>query len=84
MTPPDQRWLPYLKLCFGYLALLTLAALALTIALWKVEESTSYGLQYILGALTVLCGGWSQWAFGGTGGDDGTPVENVPSAADRA
>ena len=60
---PDERWLPFLKVLFGYLALLTLATLALAIALGKVEEKTSFGLQYILGGLTVMCGGWGNWAF---------------------
>ena|ERR1700743_22366 len=63
---PDTRWIPLLKIFFGYTALLTLALLAAAIALGKVEEKTSFGLQYILGALTVLCGGWSQWAFAGS------------------
>jgi hypothetical protein len=59
-----------LKVAFGYLALLALVALAAAIALGHVEEKTSFGLQYILGGLTTLCGGWSQWAFGATKSDE--------------
>lgn len=49
---------------FGFLLLLLLAVLAAIIAIGKVQESTSFGLQYILGALSVLAGGFAQWAFG--------------------
>lgn len=49
---------------FGFLLLLLLAALAAVIAIGHVEEKTSFGLQYILGALSVLSGGFAQWAFG--------------------
>jgi len=48
---------------FGFLLLLLLAVLAAIIALGKVEQNTSYGLQYILGALSTLAGGFAQWAF---------------------
>ena len=55
-----------LKMIFGFMLLVLLAVLAGVIALGKVEEKTSYGLQFILGALSVLAGGFANWAFGRT------------------
>lgn len=54
---------------FGFLLLLLLAILAGVIAVAHVEEKTSFGLQYILGALSVLSGGFAQWAFGSKADD---------------
>lgn len=48
---------------FGFALLVLLAALASIIALGKVEQQTSFGLQTILGALMTLAGGFAQWAF---------------------
>jgi len=48
---------------FGFFLLVLLAVLASIIALGKVEQQTSFGLQYILGALATLAGGFTQWAF---------------------
>lgn len=48
---------------FGFSLLVILAALAAIIALGKVEEHTSYGLQIVLGSLATLAGGFAQWAF---------------------
>lgn len=59
-----QSW----KMAFGFATLLVLAVLAMVIALGKVEESTSYGLPFVLGGLTTMAGGLAQWAFGNTGG----------------
>lgn len=53
-----------LRMIFGFVMLIALVALAATIALGKVEEKTSFGLQYILGALSAMAGGFAQWAFG--------------------
>lgn len=53
-----------LKMIFGFMLLALLAVLAGVIALARVEEKTSYGLQFILGALSVLSGGFANWAFG--------------------
>lgn len=64
---PDPKWLPFLKVVFGFLLLIALAILAAIIAIGKVEQNTSYGLDYILGGLTVMCGGFVQWAFGQVG-----------------
>ena len=60
---PDPGWLPFVKMMFGFLVLLTLVVLAAVIALGKVEMSTSFGLEGIIGALSVLAGGFAQWAF---------------------
>ena len=62
---PDERWLPFIKVVFGIVLLFVLAALAGLIALGKVEQNTSFGLTYILGALSTLAGGFAQWAFSG-------------------
>lgn len=51
------------RMIFGFCLLGLLAMLAGVIALGHVEEKTSFGLQYILGALSALSGGFSQWAF---------------------
>jgi len=52
-----------LKMLFGFLLMILVAAIALVIALGKVEQQTSCGLQDILGGLLVLCGSFSHWAF---------------------
>ena len=51
---------------FGFLALVVLATLAAIIALGKVNQDSSYGLDYILGGLTMMTGGFANWAFGTT------------------
>lgn len=63
-TAPDPGWLAYLKVLFGFLLLALLAVLAAIIALGKVEQNTSVGLQEILGGLLVLSGGFAHWCFG--------------------
>ena len=55
------------KMIFGFLALVVLATLAAIIALGKVNQESSYGLDYILGGLTMMVGVFSNWAFGSTG-----------------
>ena len=55
------------KMIFGFLSLVVMATLAAIIALGKVHQETSYGLDYILGGLTMMVGGFSNWAFGSTG-----------------
>jgi len=60
---PDYRWLPFLKMFFGFLLLLMLAVLAAMIALGKVEQGSSFGLEGIIGGLTALAGGFVNWAF---------------------
>lgn len=52
-----------LRMIFGFLTLAILAALAGVIAIGHVEENSSFGLQYILGALSAMAGGFTQWAF---------------------
>jgi hypothetical protein len=52
------------KAAFGFALLVVIATLAAIIALGKVEEKSSFGLQIILGCLTTLSGGFAAWAFG--------------------
>ena len=59
-----------LKLLFGFALLLVLAALAGLLVVYKVEQTTSYGLDMILGGLLTLSGGFAQWAFTGRKSDD--------------
>jgi uncharacterized membrane protein YoaK (UPF0700 family) len=49
---------------FGFVLLVLLAVLAGVVALGRVHQETSYGLDYILGSLATLAGGFAQWAFG--------------------
>jgi len=51
-------------MAFGFSILAVIAAVSLIIALGKVSQETSYGLEIVLGALAVLSGGFAQWAFG--------------------
>ena len=69
-TPPNPGWLPFLKILFGVLLLILLTALAAAIAIGKVEQNTSFGLQDLLGGLLVLSGAFSQWCFGGSKSKD--------------
>jgi thiol:disulfide interchange protein len=61
---PDPGWIPYLKMTFGFLLLVILGVLAAAIALGEVKESTSFGLDQVLGGLLVLAGGFAHWAYG--------------------
>ena len=72
---PDPRWLPFLKMTFGFLLLLMLAVLAALIALGKVEQGSSFGLEGIIGGLTALAGGFVNWAFTA---DRGASSEDKP------
>lgn len=51
------------RILFGLLLLVLLAALACVVAIGKVHQESSYGLEYILGSLATLAGGFAQWAF---------------------
>lgn len=64
MTAPDAKWIPFLKLVFGFMLLMVLAGISAVIAIAKVEQATSYGLEIILGAVAVLSGQFAQWCFG--------------------
>jgi hypothetical protein len=59
------------KAIFGFALLFIIAVVAVTIALGKVEENTSYGLQIILGCFATLAGGFANWAFGSRGNGKG-------------
>ena len=52
-----------LRMIFGFCLLGIYAILALAIAFGKIEETTSFGLQPILNALSGLSGAWAVWAF---------------------
>jgi hypothetical protein len=56
--------MPVLKMVFGYMLLVVLAALAAAIALGDVRGETSHGLDQILGGLLVITGAFAHWAFG--------------------
>lgn len=60
---PAPGWMPFLKMIFGFLLLLMLAILAAIIALGKVHQESSFGLEGIIGGLTALAGGFVNWAF---------------------
>jgi hypothetical protein len=49
---------------FGFALLGCVASLAAMIALGKVMEESSYGLQIILGCFATLTGAFAGWAFG--------------------
>ncbi len=51
------------RMLLGFLILLVVAILAMTIALGKVDQSSSFGLDIVLGSLATLVGGFAQWAF---------------------
>ncbi len=53
-----------LRMLFGFCVLGAITIIALVIAIGHVEEKTSYGLGMILGSLTSLAGGFTNWAFG--------------------
>lgn len=63
MPTPDSRWLPFCKIAFGFLLLVILATLAAAIGLGRVEATSSYGLDIILGGLLTLAGGFANWCF---------------------
>jgi hypothetical protein len=52
-----------LRMIFGFAILVVLAVLAGIIAVGKITQESSYGLEIVLGALAVLSGGFAQWAF---------------------
>jgi hypothetical protein len=51
------------RIMFGFCLLLAVAILAGIIALGHVEQTTSHGLDIVLGSLATLAGGFSNWAF---------------------
>lgn len=61
----DER----LKIIFGFALVFLLTILAAILGLGKVEQSTSFGLQDILGGLLVLSGSYGNWAFNSGRGD---------------
>ena len=69
LPEPDHRWIPFVKMLFGFLLVLVIATLAAAIALGKVHQDSSYGLPQLLGGLLVLAGQFAQWAFSASKGD---------------
>lgn len=63
MNITDDR----LKMIFGFSLLLVLAILAGVVAVGKITQESSFGLQEILSGLLVLAGGFAQWAFSSSG-----------------
>lgn len=53
-----------LKLFFGFMLLVILAALVCIIALGKVAKETSYGLDGLMTGLLLLTQQWASWCFG--------------------
>lgn len=51
------------KMFFGFSVLLVLSILAVVISVGHVEEKTSFGLSFVLGALSSLSGAFGNWAF---------------------
>lgn len=51
------------RMWFGFALLGIIATLAAIIALGKVEQQSSYGLDIVLGSLATLSGAFAQWAF---------------------
>lgn len=63
--PPDQGWIPFLKLLYGFFVTALIVGLALAVALGKVNKDTSYGLDGIVAGLSFLLAQFAQRAFGG-------------------
>jgi len=59
------------RMIFGFILLVLLAVLAGVVAIGHVKQDSSYGLDYILGSLATLAGGFAQWAFGKSETDKG-------------
>lgn len=57
-----DRW----KAVFGFCLLFVIGVLSAAIALGKVMQESSYGLQILLGCITTLSGAFAGWAFGRT------------------
>jgi hypothetical protein len=60
----DDRLKVVLAYAFGFCTLGAYFSLAVIIAIGKIEESTSFGLPIVLGALGPLGGAFVGWAFG--------------------
>lgn len=51
------------RMLFGFLVVVIIAVLAAFIALGKVHQESSFGLQILLGSLSTLAGSFAAWAF---------------------
>lgn len=54
----DAGWM------YGYCLLASICGLIALIAFGKVEEKTSYGLQWLVAALVLITQQWASWKFG--------------------
>ncbi len=57
MPRPDPR------VIFGYYVFTAMVALAAMFGLGTVKKESSYGLDFLMGGITLMAGGWTQWAF---------------------
>jgi hypothetical protein len=55
------------RMAFGWFLVLCLFVLSVVIAVGKVSEQTSFGLQIVLGSLATLAGSFAQSVFGNKG-----------------
>lgn len=51
------------RMILGSMLLLAMFTLAVTLALGKVQQETSFGLQELLGSFQTLAGAFAAWAF---------------------
>jgi hypothetical protein len=51
------------RILFGFAVLSVVCLLAVVIALGKVHQESSFGLDVVLGCLTTMAGGFTVWAF---------------------
>ncbi len=76
ILPQDtERLRILLAFGFGFSVLAVYFALALVIALGRVEQATSHGLDIVLGALGPLGGLFCSWAFRQSRGPDGPSAQ---------
>lgn len=71
------------KMLWGYILLLGIFAVLSRIALGKVEQATSYGLDSIIGILAVLAGQWANWAFGESRTSSTESVKDTSATANK-
>jgi hypothetical protein len=59
----DKITLEYFKMLFGFMLLLMIGTIACVIAIGDLATKTSEGLNQVLTIVSVLSGGFAQWAF---------------------
>jgi predicted anti-sigma-YlaC factor YlaD len=63
LLPDNERLKIMLGHAFGYMVLFATVSIAVVIVIRKVEPTSSYGLEIVLGALAAFGGGYTNWAF---------------------